>query len=110
MIAICQAHWDRIRKALEERGIGHLGAKSGQAAIAAVVTELEGRGDENEFDPLMGCNNMIWTKGLEVCGLDLMTGEERKCPICEAIRRYETWWIDGPANSMLEVAKEKGLA
>lgn len=109
---ICQEHWDAIRKALDERGIGHLGAKNAQEAVAAIVTELEGRGDENDFDPLMGCNNMIFAKGLEVLGIGLMAPKEdggQRCPICEALASYRDWWINGPADCMLKEAKEKGL-
>ena len=109
---ICQNHWDALRKALDDRGIGHLGAKTGQQAMAAVVTELEGREAENEFDPLMGCNWMIFSKAIEVCGMGLMgwvqDGSD-KCPICESVKLHEQWWIDGPADAMLKEAQEKGL-
>lgn len=105
---ICQRHWDELRKAIDARGLSHLVKKSGQEAIAQLATELEGRGAENILDPLMGANNMIWSKGLEVLGLSLMTGYE-KCPVCEAVSSYERWWIDGPADAMLKQAKEDGL-
>ena len=109
---ICQTHWDAIRKALDDRGIGHLGAKTGQQAIAAISNELEGREAENDFDPLMGCNNMIFAEGLKRCGLVLMGAKEdgsEYCPICESQRQYGEWWINGPADAMLAEAKEKGL-
>ena len=69
---ICQRHWDRLRQALADRGLGEFGAKTGEAAVRAMVTELEGRAAENDFDPLLTCNSMIWSKGLELCGLGLM--------------------------------------
>ena len=109
---ICQPHWDRIRKALDDRGIGHLGAKSGAEAVRAIVTELEGRAAENDFDPLMGCNNMIFAEGLKRCGLVLMTPKEdgsERCPICESMEQYAEWWIQGPADAMFKEAKEKGI-
>ncbi len=49
---ICQAHWDRLRAAIKERGLEHLVAKDGATAMMHAVTELEGREAENDFDPL----------------------------------------------------------
>ena len=109
---ICSAHWERIREAIKARGLDHLGAKSGPEAMKNVVTELEGREAENDFDPLMSCNNMIWNQGLKVCGLRLMAPSEsgqESCPICESVKLYEQDWIDGPADAVLKMAKEKGL-
>lgn len=45
----CQDHWDRLREAIEARGLGHLVAPDGQTAAAQLADELE-RGD---YDPLM---------------------------------------------------------
>lgn len=105
---ICQPHWDRLRAKLDELGIGHLGAKNGQDAIRNIVTELEGRGVENDYDPLMDCNNMIFAHGLRNVGLSLMCGEDH-CPICESVRLYEESWISGPAEAALEHCKTEGL-
>lgn len=105
---ICQNHWDRLRQAVEDRGIGHLGARDAQSAFGNMVTDLEGRSAENNCDPLMACNYMIWSKGLEVLGLELMSEKDR-CPICEALKAYEEWWISGPADAVLEECKEQGL-
>src|ERR1700692_1583669 len=109
---ICQPHWDRLRQALADRGIDHLGAKSGQQAMANIVTELEGRGDENDFDPLMACNNMIFAKGLEIVGFELMSPKEEgseRVPICSCAAYYEAGWINGPADAVLQEAIDKGL-
>lgn len=109
---ICTPHWERLRAALKERGLDHLGAKTGEAAAANMVTELEGRSAENDFDPLMAANNMIWTQGLKVCGLALMANNEdgsEKCPICESAKAFEQDWITGPSDAVLGIAKEKGL-
>lgn len=89
-------------------GIGHLGAKSGEDAIRNMVTELEGRGVENDYDPLMDCNNMIFSQGSRVVGLSLM-GQEDGCPICEAVKLYEQDWIEGPANAAKTYCEEQGL-
>lgn len=109
---ICQSHWDRIRAKLDELGIGHLGAKSGEAAIRNVVTELEGREAENDYDPLMACNNMIWSNGMRYLGLSLMAanadGSDR-CPVCEIVRATEEEWINGPTQAALSDCRERGL-
>lgn len=105
---ICQAHWDKLRAKLDELGIGHLGAKSGEDAIKNIVTELEGREAENDYDPLMACNHMISSQGLRVVGLSLMARTEC-CPICEAVKLYEQDWIDGPTNAALAYCQEQGL-
>lgn len=109
---ICQKHWQALRKAIEDRGMGHLGAKDPQQAVVAITTELEGRGAENDLDPLMGCNWMIFSKALSACGLEILglkTDGTHYCPICEVIRQDEEWWIQGPADAMLQAAREKGL-
>lgn len=110
---ICQKHWEQLRKAISDRGMDHLGAKNGQEAMRAMITDLEGRAAENDFDPLMGAHNMIWSKGLEVRGLALMNNDGpndgHHCPICVALEQYESWWIEGPANAMQEEAKKLGL-
>ena len=105
---ICQPHWDRLRAKLDELGIGHLGAKSGQDALRNIITELEGRSAENEYDPLMDCNNMICSEGLRTVGLSLMSQDEQ-CPICKAVKLYEQDWIDGPARAALEHCKKERL-
>lgn len=109
---ICQFHWDELRQALKDRGLDHLGAKNAQEAIVAMATDLEGRGAENEYDPLMSCNWMIMSQGLEMCGLSLIGLREDgtpHCPICEAGRSWMRSWIDGPADAALEECKVRGL-
>ncbi len=107
---ICKRHWDALRQAIADRGLEHLGAKSGRDAMRNIITELEGREAENDFDPLMTAHNMIWNMSLEVCGLELMAGDEQQqCPICNALQKYEAWWIEGPANAVKTLAQEKGL-
>lgn len=109
---MCQPHWNALRKAIDDRGLGSFGAKSPEEAKRSIVTELEGRGAENDFDPLLTCNNMIWAEGLKRCGLVLMTPNEdgsERCPICEAQKQYGEWWIQGPADAMLREARQKKL-
>ena len=110
---ICKDHWTKIRNAISERGLEHLGAKSGEEACADAVAQLQG--EETPFDPLAACNWMIMNRGLEIGGLYLMTGDY--CPVCEAIKHtdhmspeeLELYWINGPADAVLETAREMGL-
>lgn len=111
---ICQTHWDAMRKAVEDRGMGHLGAKSGAELIAATVTELEGRSQENEYDPLMACHNMVTTRALEIVGLALLNPATGwNCPICMIMemsrKACEQDFINGPADAALKECREKGL-
>jgi len=105
---ICQPHWERLKARLEELGLGHLGAKSEEDAMRNIVTELEGRSAENDYDPLMDCNNMIFTNGLNVVGLELMVSPDA-CPICESVKLYDQSWIDGPTHAVLLHCQELGL-
>ena len=102
---ICQSHWDKLKAALKDRGLENFGAKTGEDAIRVLVTEIEGRSAENDFNPLLACNNMIWSKGLELMGFAAMNG----CPICESVKAHEEWWISGPADAMLQEAIDLGL-
>ena len=117
----CQKHWDMLRKAIEDRGLTHLIAKSGEQAAENMVSEL--RGEEHPYDPLMAAHWMISSAALDQGGLYMMTGDH--CPVCEAIKHtaehpladgnpageewVEKFWIDGPANAVLAECREKGL-
>lgn len=119
---MCQPHWNKIIQAVKDRGMWNLVSPSTEVALEGVKDQLEGR--EAPFDPLMSCNNMIFSRALELGGLYLMFGE--LCPICEAMlarkdmvdpdigRPYtpeeeESWWIDGPADACLSRCRELGL-
>lgn len=118
----CQSHWDKLRAAIELRGIGHLGAQSGPEAVERAKQELAGAATDATYDPLMSCHWMITGRALEMGGLYLMgptpDGGEY-CPVCEVIahtpaeraskEEVETNWIDGPADAALAYCREKGL-
>jgi hypothetical protein len=72
---ICNPHWQTLKQALVERGLDHLGVKTGEEVVAQAVNEIEGRGAENEYNPLMSCNYMIWENALRVGGLAMMNGD-----------------------------------
>jgi hypothetical protein len=117
---ICQTHWDKLKSAIDDRGIGHLGAKSGEQALDNAVEEIEGR--PADFDPIMSCNYMIWNHALEMGGLYLMGKKDDDsdfCPICEAVAHkpddseaqwVEDYWIQGPAEAAMKECRERGLA
>lgn len=116
---MCQMHWDKLKAAIESRGLGHLIAANARDAHARTVADLEQRTDLSDYDPLMSTHWQITSVALEWCGLDLMTGDY--CPICEVLKVYppipeghryasnESYFIDGPADSALEFAKANGL-
>ncbi len=108
-MSICKPHWDKLRVAIEHRGMSHLVAKSGQEAMNNIKAELDGTKKKGDYDPLMDCNNMIWSRGLECGGLRMLSGDI--CPICEATKHdeKETVWIDGPADAALAHCRELGL-
>lgn len=109
---ICKEHWEKLRAALATRGLDHLGAKSGEQAVADMNADLEG--DERAYDPLMGCNWMITSRALSIGGLYLLGTKEdgsQYCPVCEAVAGgvEEKDWIDGPADAALAHCREAGL-
>ena len=110
---ICQTHWDKLRAALKERGLDHLGAKSGKEAVDDAVTQLSG--GDTDYDPTMACFYMISSKGLEIGGLYMMGTDEQgneRCPICECVAHGagdENFWINGPADAALAEARSRKL-
>lgn len=126
---ICTDHWSKLRAAIDVRGLTQYIAKDGRIAAQNLVLELEGREAEAYYDPLMAAHNMIFAGALERIGLSLMVGD--KCPVCEGVKynledqeingvdpRYgrllttedeEKYWIDGPADAVLEICLSKGM-
>lgn len=50
----CSDHWDRLRGAIKDRGLGHLIAPDGETAVAQLADELErGEHTATNYDPLM---------------------------------------------------------
>lgn len=87
---ICQLHWDKMRVKLDELGIGHLGAKTGEEAAGAMQRQIEDAQDGGdgaptnaEWDPLMAMNFAFWSRSLEIMGLAAMA-PDFGCPLCHA--------------------------
>lgn len=112
---LCTAHLNKLYQSLEEHGLGHLGSKTPEGRVRALLTEWEGRGAENDFDPFVGAHNMIWKKGLELFGERILDMDGPRdydghhCPICTAVGAYDAAWIDIPVETMLAIAREKGI-
>lgn len=121
----CQPHWDKLRAAVESRGLGHLVAANGRDAHARAVAELQGHAEVDDFDPLMTAHWMIVGVVQQRVGLALFFGDAI-CPVCEGIKtneghvdaklgrvytpeEEESYWIDGPADAVLADAKRLGL-
>ena len=65
----CQDHWERMRKALDDRKIGHLVAQGGGLAIAQIANQLETRDVTPEnFDPLMSMHWAIAGNAIDTLG------------------------------------------
>lgn len=109
----CTDHWDKLRAAIVSRGLDHLVAKDGKAAISNEIAKLNG--EEGKYDPLMSCHWMITNRALETGGMYLMFTKEdgtQYCPVCEAVNvggGEESHWIDGPADAALAECKRRGL-
>jgi hypothetical protein len=52
----CKAHWDKLRAAIDERGLSGLVHQGGAAATEAMARELQGTATDRDFDPLMAAH------------------------------------------------------
>lgn len=115
----CQPHWDRLKTAIESRGLGHLIASNGREAHARTVADLKGESDLSDYDPLMSAHWEIVSAATEYVGLALYNGDA--CPVCEVLKVYppipeghryasnESYFIDGPADAALEFCRAQGI-
>ena len=81
----CHPHWDELRQAILDAGLGHLIAANGREALARTVAELKGKATVADFDPLMVAHNMVMERATQYFGLALFTPNEdgsEKCPVC----------------------------
>jgi hypothetical protein len=56
---MCQDHWDRLREAIDKRGLSSLVAESGQEAATKMEREIEEGVTIDTFEPLMSAHNSI---------------------------------------------------
>jgi hypothetical protein len=89
----CQPHWDALRLAITNRGLGDFVSKDGVEAMQRDMRSLEGKPEaKDHFDPLMGGCWAICNRAMETLSqigqspLLLMASDpehpERECPIC----------------------------
>lgn len=110
LMQFCQDHWDALRKAIDDRGLSGLVAKSGEAAAESMARQIEGTDTPSDFDPLMWAHWAISGQYLKDVGLSGMAGD--KCPLCE-VEKSRTGladnWIDGSTENALMHARALGL-
>jgi len=90
-VRFCQPHWDKLRAAIEERGLGDVVARDGQAAAANLVSELQTGSRLDNFDPLMGAHWAIVNRIAEVAPQVIVI---EGCPICWAQDEHEKHCVD----------------
>lgn len=81
----CNTHWEKLRAAIEERGLTPL-VSDGGASVAEKMADAGGTGLRlDNFDPLMGAHNKIVEHALGAVGLALFQPNDDgspRCPIC----------------------------
>lgn len=89
----CPDHWERLRAAIESRGLMALVADSGEQAASNLARELTDGPTIDSFDPLMGAHNMIVSNAMNeikttyqqnplMVFADETEHPEWACPIC----------------------------
>lgn len=111
----CMPHWDRLKKAIDERGLSHLIAKDGKEAADSAVRQLKGEDDASDFDPLMSATTAIYGAFVRDIGLAAMGTDEHGqelCPLCGVKKQRDDLdenWLQGAATDSLEQARALGL-
>lgn len=111
---ICMTHWNILKDLIDKEGLSKFIAKDGKEAMNNAMSEL--KGEPTHPDPLMMCNNMLWSRSLETFGLEMMAGD--KCPVCHANENYPDttdgektgeFWIRTLVPHVKKMFDEKGL-
>lgn len=121
-VKFCQPHWDRLRLAVEQKGLGSLVSESGEKAASNLVDEHNHGRTIDNFDPLMGAHNAIVANVLGILkpgpALEVMTADV--CPLCYANEAHEATctepgctvtyddWIDFAVNDQVLAWNELG--
>ncbi|MCB1463250.1 MAG: hypothetical protein KDJ90_12685 [Nitratireductor sp.] len=107
---ICQDHWTALRQAIDEKGLSHLVAKSGEEAVHALRQQLAGDQAPAHFDPLMNANWAIFAAFMEDAGPEALGFDG--CPLCVVEQHQEglaAEWIDGASGDQLDAARQMQL-
>ena len=97
---MCQPHWDKLRAAIDERGLSALVARDGRAAAERVKREIEGTDGPDDFDPLMSSMWAIFNNATATIEGHAPSPEEGAraalsfmaadiCPLCELNALHE---------------------
>jgi hypothetical protein len=117
---ICQSHWDKLRAAIDERGLSSFVAKDGVKAAQQMANQLNGSDDKEDYDPLMSAYWAIMGNSIKAFGIGAMQ-EDFGCPLCaldthaaeckdEGCPKYTgADWIGLAADGQLSIAKDLGL-
>ncbi len=107
----CQPHWEQLKDAIRERGLFHLVADSGEAAVERLAEEAKGEATIATYDPLMDAHNMMVVRAIECGGLSVLRGDT--CPLCEANRHTHDGmadeWITTCTNAILVYCEANDL-
>ncbi len=88
----CMPHWDALRKAIDDRGLGSLISERGEEVSSKLTRELSDGPSIDTFDPLMSAHFMIMDNAMKTLSnigsnpMILMANDpehpEWECPIC----------------------------
>jgi hypothetical protein len=117
---ICAEHWEKLRTAIDDRGLTFLVAKDGAKAAQQLTNQINGSEAKEDYDPLMSAYWAITANAVRTFGVDSMR-EDFGCPLCaldthaaeckdEGCPKYTgADWIGLSADGQLSIAKEMGL-
>lgn len=106
-LSVCQRHWSDLRLALQERGLGKYESKDGEAALDKLQKWSAGDCRLETFEPPLLSNNALVAKFVDESDPQRLL--DGGCPLC-VVDGYKLArnWINGVADSMLELAKAVG--
>lgn len=111
---LCKEHWERLKKAIADKGMSHLVAKSSEELASRLNKEI--KNEHTVHDPLMAANMGIFGNALQQGGLYLMGRDEdgnQYCPLCEVKKHVsedmDEKWIQASTDEQLEKCKAAGL-
>lgn len=117
---LCKECWDKLRVAIEERGLMQMVGKNGDTAAKMAMERANGDESRGSYDPLMAANFAIWSHVLQATGVKFMM-DSAGCPLCEKTEMEKTCtdpmckkesgddWIRFAADDQLAYAREKGF-
>ena len=92
----CPEHWNALRDEVDRAGLSALIPDDGEAAMRAMVREMNEGSSVDSFDPLMIAHNLIWSRAMEdiktryqqnplMLMADADEHPEWACPVCALI-------------------------